>query len=155
MSITHNRGATAPQAVGTYDVVALLNNPNYQAPNRTGTITIAAWTIQGFFQPDMGGVVGGIRVVRPYRKFRVYAGTKELRDTSVVKSMQQAAIACTATASDDIPSDLLGTGGTYLRYDTTGGRFVFWQTDKAANRCYQVILTTQDGSSISVNFKTK
>ena len=43
-----------------------------------------------------------------------------------------------------------------LRYDTQGGQFIFnWQTPKGAGKCYDVILKTQDGSSITAHFKTK
>jgi MBG domain-containing protein len=158
-SITYNGSAAAPIAVGTYNVVASLNNPNYQAPNANGTITITPWTIQGFFQPvDMNGMLNGIKGGSTVPlKFRVYAGTTELKDTSVVLSFRQVTINCSDSApTDDIPIEQLATGGTSLRYDLTGGQFIFnWQSVKAPNKCYQVILTTQDGSSITANFKTK
>ena len=56
--------------------------------------------------------------------------------------------------ADDI--ELVATGGTSLRYDTTGGQFIQnWQTPKKAGSCYSVIMTTDDGSPISANFQLK
>src|SRR5207245_8238142 len=40
VSITYNGSATAPTTVGSYAVVASLNNANYTASNATGTLTI-------------------------------------------------------------------------------------------------------------------
>ena len=40
LSITYNGNATAPSAVGKYSVVASLNNPNFQASNFLGTLSI-------------------------------------------------------------------------------------------------------------------
>jgi hypothetical protein len=56
--------------------------------------------------------------------------------------------------ADDI--DLVTTGGTSLRYDSTAGQFVQnWQTPKKAGACYTVTMTTDDGSEISANFIMK
>jgi len=41
-------------------------------------------------------------------------------------------------------------------YDVTAGQFVYnWQTPKTSGKCYQVTMTTQDGSSVVAKFKTK
>ena len=51
---------------------------------------------------------------------------------------------------------MVTTGGTSLRYDGTAGQFIQnWQTPKTAGSCYIVTMTTDDGSSISANFKLK
>jgi hypothetical protein len=83
------------------------------------------------------------------------AGATELKDVSAVKSLN--AISGPCGSGMDIPIDeLSATGGTSLRYDTTGGQFIFnWQTPKGANNCYKVTMTTQDGSALSAYFKTK
>ena len=88
-------------------------------------------------------------------KFEVFAGPAELTDTTVVKSFVQTKIACDGTAPlDDI--EFTTTGGTSLRYDTTGGQFIQnWQTPKSAGTCYKVTMTTQDGSLLSALFKLK
>jgi len=40
ITITYNGSATAPTNAGSYAVVASLSNPNYEAPNATGTLVI-------------------------------------------------------------------------------------------------------------------
>ena len=52
--------------------------------------------------------------------------------------------------------ELVTTGGTTLRYDSTAGQFIQnWQTPKAAGTCYLVAMWTDDGSSLLANFKLK
>src|SRR5439155_10160744 len=40
VSMTYNGSATVPTNIGSYAVVASLNNANYTAPNATGTLVI-------------------------------------------------------------------------------------------------------------------
>jgi hypothetical protein len=88
-------------------------------------------------------------------KFKVFAGTVELKDISAIKSINAISGAC--SGGMDVPIDeLSATGGTSVRYDTTGGQFIFnWQTPKKAGTCYMVTVTTRDGSSLSAYFKSK
>ena len=61
---------------------------------------------------------------------------------------------CTGTSFDAV--EITATGGTSLRYDTTGGQFIYnWQTPKAAGKCYRVTVGTTDGSSLVAYFMTK
>ena len=66
------------------------------------------------------------------------------------------AVACpNATAPTDEIETVL-TGGTSLRYDTTAGQFVQnWQTPKKPGTCATATITTQDGGTITANFKFK
>jgi len=87
-------------------------------------------------------------------KFNIYAGTTKLTDTSYVQSLKYKGVSCSSTPSDAI--ETTATGGTSLRYDTTGGQFVYnWQTPKTPGACLQVTMTTLDGSSLSAYFKLK
>jgi len=90
-------------------------------------------------------------------KFNVYAGLIEQKSTSAVQSLTAQPVTCSTGVNSDIdPTDLSATGGTSLRYDTTGGQFIFnWQTPKPANACYKATMTTLDGSSLSAYFKSK
>jgi hypothetical protein len=144
-------------AVGTHTLTATaMDNAG-----RTGIATleyeVLPWTRSGFYQPvDMGGVLntvkGGSTVPL---KFEVFAGTTELTSTSAVKSFVQTKVACESGATAD-EIEVTSTGGTSLRYDSTGGQFIQnWQTPKSAGSCYRVTMTTQDGLSISANFKLK
>jgi hypothetical protein len=154
--------STPPMNVGTYNVVGTISDLNYQG-SANDTLVISAWTLHGFYQPvDMSpsapasivwnSVKGGSTVPL---KFKVFAGSTELKDVSAVKSLSAMFSSC--GGGMDVPIDeLSATGGTSLRYDMTGGQFIFnWQTPKGANNCYKVTMTTQDGSALSAYFKTK
>ncbi|MDQ3645512.1 MAG: PxKF domain-containing protein [Actinomycetota bacterium] len=116
--------------------------------------TVLAWTISGFYSPvDMGGVVNTVKNGSTVPlKFEVFAGTTELTDTSIV-SLSAKRITCSSSAPEDA-IEVVATGSTSLRYD--GGQFIYnWKTPSAANTCYAVTMTTQDGSSITAFFKLK
>jgi hypothetical protein len=104
----------------------------------------------------MGGVYntvnGGSTV--PF-KFELFAGDTELTETSKVTSLQASNASCTSgTATDDI--ETVATGGTSLRYDSTGAQFIYnWKTPTGAGKCYKVTVTAKDGSTISALFKMK
>ena len=111
----------------------------------------AGWTLKGFYQPvDMNGVWNTVKSGSTVPlKFEVFAGTTELTsDRRRAGLHRSTVVACAGShaATDDV--ELTTTGGTSLRYDTTGGQFIQnWQTPKAAGACYKVTMTTQDGST--------
>ena len=88
-------------------------------------------------------------------KFEVFAGSTELTDIAVVNQpLRATGVACAGGSTDDI--ELLTTGGTSLRYDTTGGQFIYnWQTPKKSGACYLVTVSMIDGSSLSAYFRLK
>ena len=143
---------------GTYPIVCSggLDN-NYDFTYKNGTLTVEAWKLYGFYKPvDMGGVLnivkGGSTVPL---KFEVFAGSTELMDVSAVKSLTYTQIACDYSAPQD-EIETTATGGTVLRYDTTGGQFIYnWKTPTGAGKCYRVTMTTLDGSSLVAFFKLK
>ena len=142
---------------GTYPITCSGSDNNYNLVSVNGTLTILNWTLLGFYQPvDMGGVVntvkGGSTVPL---KFEVFAGSTELTSTSVVSSFQTQLYECDSSVYED-PIEIVTTGGTSLRYDSTGGQFIQnWKTPKAPNTCYRVTMTTQDGSNLVAWFKLK
>ncbi|KGN41685.1 PxKF domain-containing protein [Knoellia aerolata] len=144
--------------VGDHTMVATAHDVAGNSATESRRYSVLAWTLSGFRQPvDMGGtwnsVKGGSTVPL---KFTVHAGTTELTDISVVDSFVVKGVACpnTGVTTDDI--ELVTTGSTSLRYDTTGGQFIQnWQTPKKSGVCYQVTMTTDDGSTISANFTLK
>jgi len=161
-----NVGATFTMTSGIGTCTVKYNqagNANYAAAEQVIEATIAqGWNLSGFYQPvDMtpasattvwNTVKGGSTVPL---KFNVYTGSTELKDTSRVKSLTATTLACSSGLESTV-DELSATGGTSLRYDTTGGQFIFnWQTAKAANNCYKVTMTTQDGSTLFAYFKTK
>jgi len=158
--------ATTP--AGTYIIIPTgVTSTNYNMMFVNGTLTIGAWTLTGFYQPvDMpipvmvlNTVKGGSSVPL---KFNIYAGTpgplterKSVTDV-MFGTVQVAAYDCAMTPGYESAVDVSNTGGTSLRYDTTGGQFIQnWQTPKPPNKCYQVRMTALDGSHIDAYFKTK
>ena len=50
----------------------------------------------------------------------------------------------------------MATGGTSLRYDTMGSQFIYnWKTPTGAGTCYNVTISSIDGSSKTALFKLK
>jgi hypothetical protein len=143
----HTLTATATDNAGNSDSIQL-------------SYTVNPWTLHGFYSPvDMGGVVNttvkaGSTVPL---KFEIFAGTTELTSTSSISSFLVGKVSCTSFAGD--PTDAIenySTGGTSLRYDSTGGQFIQnWKVPQGANVCYKVTMTTNDGSSKTALFKTK
>jgi AraC-like DNA-binding protein len=83
------------------------------------------------------------------RRRRLEACRRDLRDPALAHETISA-----VARADDI--ELVATGGTSLRYDTTGGQFIYnWQTPKKAGSCYLVTVSMIDGSSLSAHFKLK
>ncbi|WP_341998086.1 HYR domain-containing protein [Microbacterium sp. LWH7-1.2] len=124
------------------------------------TYTVDPWTTRGFFQPvDMGGVLNTVKAGSTVPlKFEVFAGATELTNVTAVKSFTVKAIACSSasTLTDDI--ELVSTGSTVLRYDTTAGQFIQnWQTPKSgAGNCYRVTMLAADNvTTITADFKLK
>ena len=114
---------------------------------------------QGFYQPvDMGGVwntvKGGSTVPL---KFEVFADATELTSTSAVQSFNTQQVSCSSGSGIDDAIEILSTGGTSLRYDSTSGQFIQnWKTPTGAGKCYSATVTTIDGSSSSTAlFKIK
>jgi len=119
--------------------------------------TVLRWTLTGFYQPvdmdKLNTVKGGSTVPL---KFEVFAGDFELTNPDVVFSLLYKQVACTDGTLIEDAIETLATGGTVLRYDPIAGQFVYnWQTPKKPGTCWVVTMTTDDGSSLSANFKLK
>ena len=161
VTITYNGSTTAPTNVGTYNVVATVDNPNYQG-SATGTLVIKPWTTGGFYQPiDMNDTVNTVKNGSTVPvKFELFSGTTELTSTSAVTSILARPMSCGALTGDpEDPIETLATGGTSLRYDATAGQFIYnWTTPKGAKevgKCYSLTMTAADSSTITAYFKLK
>ncbi len=140
---THTLTATATDHVGNQSMTTL-------------SYTVTAWTLTGFYQPvDMNGVYNTVKNGSTVPlKFEVVAGTTEVTDTATVVVSAKQITCASGSPSDDI--EVVATGGTSLRYDPTGGQFIYnWQTPKTAGTCYAVTATTSDGSALTAFFKLK
>jgi hypothetical protein len=123
----------------------------------TVTITVLPWTLAGFNQPvDMNGIYnivkGGSTV--PF-KFEISAGSIELTSPGSMKSFAYVQISCDENALTD-QIETVVTGGSGLRYDPVAGQFIYnWKTPVNAGKCYRVMMTTMDDSSLTAYFKLK
>jgi hypothetical protein len=161
-SLSFSQGATT--LVGSYTNTASgLTSTNYSIAYVPAKLSILAWTLAGFYQPvDMnaGGMVyntvkGGSTVPM---KFNIYQSTQananERTDVGAVKSFTASPFACTTAVTDEI--EIVSTGGTALRYDTSGQQFIQnWATPKSPGTCYKVTMTALDGSALTAYFKLK
>jgi hypothetical protein len=143
-------------SVGEHSYTATATDKAGNEAAATLNYTVLAWTTKGFYSPvDMGGVVntvkGGSTVPL---KFELFAGTTEKTTVDAIKSFTTTKVNCLSGAEAD-EIEILSTGGTSLRYDTTGGQFIQnWKTPTGAG-CYTVKMTSADGSIITAHFKTR
>jgi hypothetical protein len=117
---------------------------------------VMPWTAKDFTSPiDMGGVFNTIKGGSTVpAKFEIFAGTKELTDTTIVTMTNKKITCLTGAAVDDIETVL--SGSTSLKYDTTAGQFQYnWKLPTGAGTCYELKMTAKDGSSVTANFKLK
>jgi len=86
-------------------------------------------------------------------KFEVFAGSVELTSTSIIAPISVKQINCDSLAAQDT-IEAIATGNTSLRYDTTGGQFIYnWQAPKTKGACYQIEVSTTDGAYLVAQFK--
>jgi hypothetical protein len=156
--VTLGKAGDDLNAVGTHTFIATATNGAGLTSTSSFTYTVRAWTTKGFYAPvDMGAslntVKGGSTVPL---KFELFAGTTELNDLSAVSSLKTQKISCSTVSGVEDAIEATSTGGTSLRYDTTGGQFIQnWKTPTGAGSCYAATMTSRDGSSITAFFKIK
>ena len=146
-----------PTTVGTHTLTATATDNAGNTSTSTLTYTIYTLTKSGFFAPvDMNGVVNTVKAGSTVPlKFTVTDNGAVRTDTAVVTAFGAKQYACGTTAPEDA-IEMTTTGGTSLRYDTTGAQFIQnWQTPKAAGTCYVATATFVDGSKLSALFKLK
>ena len=145
-------------AVGSHTVTASAKDKASNSASASATYTVLPWTLTGFYAPvEMNGVYNVVRSGnRVALKFEVFAGPKELSDTSVVQSFTPALVACPPGSGEVIEGGASASGDTALHYDTTAGRFILnWQTPRQAGACCRVTMMTQDGSSLVAFFRLR
>ncbi len=137
-------------AVGPHTITASATDNAGNTGSDSHTYTVLAWTLYGFYQPvDVHGVwntvKGGSTV--PF-KFEIFVDSTELTNPADVSGFSAAPITCPSGSVTTDPIEVTATGATALRYDSIAGQFVYnWQTPKKPGNCYQVTMTTADGSS--------
>jgi hypothetical protein len=151
---TKNTAVGTATATATYD-----GDANRESGSASKTFEITAWRMSGFYQPvDMGDVWNTVKAGSTVPlKFELFAGDTELTNVGAVKEFKVATVSCsTGSTLVEDAIELTTTGGTSLRYDSTGGQFIQnWQTPKSAGTCYRVTMIAKDLSTISALFKLK
>lgn len=144
-------------ALGDHTISASAHDKAGNTGSASATYSVRGWTALGFYQPiDMGGVwnvvKGGATVPL---KFELFAGPTELTDPAlVVQPIVAREAACSGGAFDDV--EVVGAGGTELRYDATAGQFIYnWKTPKKAGYCYVLTISFADGGSLTTNVKLR
>jgi hypothetical protein len=145
--------------VGSHTVTATATDNAGNEATASSTYKVLAWDFRGFYQPvDMGGVHNTIKGGSTVPiKFELFAGSTELTDTAnVVQPLKYQKISCTTGVPTEDAIETVATGGTSLRYDTTGGQFIYnWKTPTGAGTCYNVTISSIDGSPKTALFKLK
>jgi len=101
---------------------------------------------------DWNAVKGGSTVPL---KFNVYAGGVEKKSLTDIKDFKTAQLAACAESALEEPVEIVSTGGTTLRYDTSQW-IQNWQTPKVnTDTCYRATVTFADLSTLSAFFKLK
>jgi hypothetical protein len=142
--------------VGPHTMTATATDIAGNSASVTRSYTVLAWTLNGFFQPvDMSGVWNTVKNGSTIPlKWRMFAGSTEIKDVAMVKSVTAAIVACSGGTEDVIEEVVTTTGGTVLRYD--GTQFIDnWKTPSKPGTCYRATVTAMDGSKTSALFKLK
>ncbi|MEX2556896.1 MAG: PxKF domain-containing protein [Actinomycetota bacterium] len=143
-------------SVGSHTMTATATDRAGNDATATSSYSVLAWTLRGFYSPvDMNGVWNTVKNGSTVPlKWEMFAGSTELTDTSLV-SLDARQVPCAGAGTEDAV-ELTATGGTSLRYDATGGQFIYnWQTPKKAGTCYRVTMAATDGSTLVALFKLK
>ena len=148
-------GTVLPAGTHTLKVAFTPNDTgNYNGASKEVQITVSVYNFgNGFFQPVdnrmANGVKGGSTVPMKFEVFQSLSGN-ELKSTSAIKTWTTSKVNCTTMASlgEDAIEQYV-TGGTSLRWDTTGDFFILnWQAPKApVGTCYTVNVFANDGSA--------
>jgi hypothetical protein len=152
-------GSTFAPGTTTVNCAATDAASNTAAGSFTVTVN---FSVGGFYQPVDMTPAGSPTVWNTVKngstvplKFEVFAGSTELTDVAAVNQpLRATGVTCAGGTADDI--ELIASGATSLRYDTSAGQFIYnWQTPKKVGACYRVTVGMIDGSSLSAYFKLK
>lgn len=144
--------------VGAHTLTATATDGAGNQSTATLTYTVDPYKVTGFYQPvDMSGILNTAKAGSTIPlKFNVYQsqGGPEITRTSVVTNLKYAPFTCTAGAPEDAV-EMLASGNSALRYDTTGMQFVYNWKSPTTTGCYRATVYLEDGTTIAALFKLK
>jgi len=136
-------------------------------PWTTTASILALYRGTGFYQPvDMptatnpiiwNTIKGGQTVPLKFEVFNTQTGVEQTAltifgadGTAQAGAFSAKIVSCaTGTSATEDAIEVTTTGGTSLRYDTTGGQFIQnWKTPTTVGTCYKVSVRTVDGSAV-------
>jgi hypothetical protein len=134
----------------------------------TRTYTVTGWTLTGFYKPVKMNTVNRVKAGSTVPlKFKVFKGSAKATSASVVASFTAQRFDCATLVPVGAPAPVATTKGFRLKY-RDGAFHQNWKTPKLpkpakvkgkkiapAPTCYAVTLLTQDGSSLTANFRLK
>jgi hypothetical protein len=155
-------GSPAPNNanVGSHTLTAQATDMAGNVGGTTITYTIKAWTLKGFYQPTdklptINTVKNGATIPLKWQVFKDSAMTMEITDVAAIKSVASKEVSCSSAPTDAI-EEIVTTGGTVLRYDTTAHQYIDnWKTPAKPGKCFDVFMYTQDGSFLNARFQLK
>jgi hypothetical protein len=158
-------------AVGHHTITATATDTAGNVETKTLSYDVRGWTLTNLYAPvDYGTITNnvgsvpntvknGSTVPLKFEVFKKDANKTELTDTAIVNQPLTARqVPCDwATSNEDPIEELASTNGMSVRYDATGGQFIYnWQTPKKPGNCYLVGVSTKDGSTTALaKFKLK
>jgi hypothetical protein len=152
---------------GTTTVTCSATDSHGNTGSKTFNVTISSFTFQGFFQPVDNPGTGTTMIVNTVKngstvpvKWKLQGqGGAEITSVSAVAIgwPKMGSISCNAlTSGAEAPIETTVTGGTSLRYDSTGMQFIYnWQTQKQVGTCWRLDVKFTDGTTKSAYFKLK
>ena len=134
----------------------------------TRAYTVTAWKLKGFYKPVKMTTINKVKAGSTVPlKFKVYQGATKRKSTSVVSTLTAQKVECTTLAPIGAATPVAkDKGGFRLKYKN-GAYHQNWKTPKLPKpvkvkgkkvvvpTCYQVVLTTDDGSTLTANFQLK
>lgn len=159
VAVTCNRTSGSQFGFGVTTVGCSATDAAGNTGTGSFTVTVTGFVFDGFYSPVnmtlTNTIKGGSTVPIKWRLFG--EGGIQITDIAAVTSIKSVEYGCSTgdlVANSEV--DATATGGTVLRYDTTGQQFVYnWKTPSTKGRCYTLTVSFTDGSSKSAKFMTK
>ncbi|MGY2877104.1 hypothetical protein ACVW00_004294 [Marmoricola sp. URHA0025 HA25] len=141
-SAAGNYSLTTPLAAKPASITPLYSGKGFYAPVDMPNPAIVWNTVKG-----------GQTVPLKFEIFNA-SGTVEQSSLAVfgsdpTKAFTAKQVTCDVNATNVDALEVVTTGGTSLRYDSTAGQYIQnWKTPVTANACYKIWVTTQDGTTV-------
>jgi len=156
ITITANPASGSTFSVGPNTVTVTATDAHGNSATTTFTVTVL-YDFTGFFSPVAN--LPTLNVVKAGSAVPVKFSLSGNKGLSIfaANSPQSGVIPCDASAPVSNLTDTVTAGSSSLSYDATSDQYNYvWKTDSSwANTCRQLVLTLNDGTQHTANFKLK